>query len=106
VFLFDTDHLVILQDRVEPECTQLLARIDNHLPSDFYVSIITFHEQVAGWNAYLNRARTAKAVVLAYEMFQDILANFTALQVLPFDDFQKVPGLKVEDWTARPENIA
>ena len=86
MFLLDTDHLGILQDRVQPECQRLLDRIAQHLPTEFYVSIVSFHEQVVGWNAYLNRARTMTGVVSAYRMFQDILTDFAAMQVLPFDD--------------------
>jgi len=47
---------------------------------------VSFHEQVIGRNAYLNRARTITGAVSAYQMFQDILADFVAMQVLPFDD--------------------
>jgi tRNA(fMet)-specific endonuclease VapC len=72
VFLLDTDHLGILQDRVQPECPRLLDRIARFPATAFYVSIVSFHEQVVGWNAYLNRARTITGVVSAYQMFQDI----------------------------------
>lgn len=140
MFVLDTDHLGILQDRVQPECQRLLERIARHRWTEFYISIISFHEQVVGWNAYLNRARTMTGVVSAYQMFQEILRDFAAMQILAFDavagerfetlrhqqvrigtmdlriasiaiakgytvltrnlvDFQKVPGLAVEDWT-------
>jgi tRNA(fMet)-specific endonuclease VapC len=86
VFLLDTDHLGIIQDRVQPECQRLLDRIGQFPATAFYVSIVSFHEQVVGWNSYLNRARTITGVVSAYRMFQDILVDFVAMQVLPFDD--------------------
>lgn len=86
MFLLDTDHLGILQDRVQPEFPRLLERIAQYPATAFYVSIISFHEQVVGWNAYLNRARTMPGVVSAYQMFQDILADFASMQVLPFDE--------------------
>ncbi|MBM4094099.1 MAG: type II toxin-antitoxin system VapC family toxin [Planctomycetes bacterium] len=86
MFLLDTDHLGILQDRVQPECQRLLARITRFPATAFYVSIVSFHEQIMGWNAYLNRARAITGVVSAYQMFQDILSDFVAMQVLPFDD--------------------
>ncbi len=86
MFLLDTDHLGILQDRVQPESQRLLDRIAQYPPTEFYVSIVSFHEQVVGWNAYLNRARTMTGVVSAYRMFQDILADFASMQILPFDD--------------------
>jgi len=86
VFLLDTDHLGILQDRVQPDFPRLLDRIAEYPYTAFYVSIVSFHEQVVGWNAYLNRARTVSGVVAAYQMFQDILTDFASMQVLPFDD--------------------
>lgn len=143
MFILDTDHLGIIQRREKPALLRLYDRMTRYETWDFHVTIISFHEQVKGWNAYLNRAKTSAAVVFAFGMFQDVLVNFANSQVLPFDaeaakifeslrkqkirigtqdlriastaisnnmtllsrnmvDFQKVPGLKVEDWTAGP----
>ena len=139
MFVLDTDHLGILQRWTQPEANRLAARLVDHSQSDFYVSIVTFHEQVAGWNAYLARAKTLEGIVRAYRMFQGIVSAFASMQVLPFDDaaarvfeslrkqgvrigtmdlriaataiargytllsrnlvdFERVPGLRVEDW--------
>lgn len=141
MFLFDTDHIGILQRRSEPEFSRFSLRAGNYDPTDFFTSIISFHEQVTGWNAYLNRAKTQRDVVLSYLRFEKILRDFSQRQILPFDeaasevfeslkkqrvrigtldlriaaiaiakqltllsrnfqDFRKVPGLDVEDWTA------
>jgi tRNA(fMet)-specific endonuclease VapC len=140
VFLLDTDHIGIIQRQTIPEFGRLAERMQQHSLTDFHVAIVSFHEQVAGWNAYINRAKTPENVVLAYRMYQNILADFAIMRVLPFDaaasqtfgslrqqririgtmdlriasiaitqglkvlsrnlvDFQKVPGLAVEDWT-------
>ena len=85
MFLLDTDHLGIIQRQTQPEFGRLIARIGTHPPTDFFVSIISFHEQVTGWNAYLNRARTPEAVIRAYAMFQQILADFAHMAIVPFD---------------------
>jgi tRNA(fMet)-specific endonuclease VapC len=118
-----------------------MARMQACSDTDFFVSIVSFHEQVRGWNAYLARAKDAASVARAYQRFQQILADFSESQVLPFDvraaalfdemraqrvrigtmdlrigcialthdftlltrngrDFEKVPGLRVEDWTS------
>lgn len=70
--------------------------------TDFYVSIVSFHEQVQGWNTYLARARDIKGVVRAYERFQQILIDFSAAQVLPFDqhagnlfDQMRLQGIRI-----------
>jgi tRNA(fMet)-specific endonuclease VapC len=85
MFLLDTDHIGIIQRRTPPEFDRLWGRIVKHSPQDLYVSIVSFHEQVLGWNAYLSHARGAASVVRAYEMFERILADFAAAQVVPFD---------------------
>jgi len=85
MFLFDTDHFTILQQQAEPQSSRLAARMSQFTPSDFYVSIVTFHEQVLGWNAYLNRARDTAGVMRAYRMFERILTDFAAAQVVTFD---------------------
>ena len=141
MFIFDTDHLVIIQQATQPEFARVSERMADYEGADFFVSIVTFHEQVMGWSTYLSRARTRDSVVRAYDKFRKILVDFAALQVLPFDgaaaeafdslreqrvrvgtmdlriastalarnytvltrnlvDFRKVPGLRVEDWTA------
>lgn len=140
MFLLDTDHVVISQQLTAPGYANLVRRIRQHDPSDFFVSIISFHEQVMGWNAYLSQAKDPTGVVRGYTRLQRVLANFSQAQVLPFDDaaadvfedlrkqrvrvatmdlrissialsrdltvltrnlvdFDRVPGLKVEDWT-------
>jgi tRNA(fMet)-specific endonuclease VapC len=85
VYLLDTDHISIVQRQSEPAYSSLLSRIGDHQPTDFHVAIISFHEQITGWNAYLNRARTREAVVRAYDMFQQVLAEFATASVAAFD---------------------
>jgi len=41
MFLLDTDHLVIAQQQAEPEYGRLVARVRQHSPADFYVSIVS-----------------------------------------------------------------
>src|SRR4051812_35357146 len=85
MFLLDTDHLGIIQRQTEPEFSRLWPRISRENPRAFFVSIVTFHEQILGWSAYLNRARGTDGVVRAYRMFERILADFSVAQILSFD---------------------
>lgn len=105
------------------------------------MTIISFHEQILGWNAYIARAKDQQGIIRGYSRLEGILGDFSQAQVLPFDDvaadvfetlrqqririgtmdlriaafarsrnmtvltrnlvdFQRVPDLKVEDWTA------
>ena len=86
MYLFDTDHLGILQQGTAPECRNILQRMQGFKDEDFYVSIVSFHEQVLGWNAYLSQAKDSKGVIRAYARFQRILADFTEAQVVAFDE--------------------
>lgn len=140
MFLLDTDHVVISQQASAVEYDHLIRRIRQHDPSDVFVSIICFHEQVMGWNAYFSRTKDTAGVVRGYTRLEGVLSNFSQAQVLPFDDaaadvfddlrkqrgrvatvdlriasialsrtmtvltrnlvdFERVPGLQVEDWT-------
>ncbi len=141
MYLLDTDHLGILQRETQPEFGRLTARIAEFEPSDFFVSIVSFHEQVAGWYTYLHRAKDPTNVIKAYTMFETILKDFASMQVLGFGrdaaeafdewrdirvrvgtmdlriaaiaranlltvltrnrrDFERIPGVSVEDWTS------
>ena len=86
MYLLDTDHLSIIQRQSGPEYGLLMTRMASCEPNDFCASIISFHEQVVGWNAYLNRAKSSEAIVRAYAMFQRILADFSTMMIAPFDD--------------------
>lgn len=85
MYLFDTDHLGILQHRTSPECQHILGRMQGHADEDFYVSIVSFHEQVLGWDAYIAKAKNSAGMVRAYGRFQQILTDFSTAQVLAFD---------------------
>ncbi|NLY00939.1 MAG: type II toxin-antitoxin system VapC family toxin [Rhodopirellula sp.] len=139
-YVMDTDHLVILQRRTQPAFRNLLSRLRGKTSTDIFVSIISFHEEMQGWLALLNRARSAQQIVLAYRELEQLGRSFFEMNVLAFSeeaqrkfdelrqnrvrigtmdlriasialvegatvltantiDFQKVPGLAIEDWT-------
>ncbi len=141
MFLLDTDHVVIVQQQSAPEYDRLLRRVRRRDPDDLFVSVVSFHEQVMGWNANISRAKDSAGVVRGYSRLLGVLANFAEANVLPFDDaavaafddlrrrgvrigtmdlriaaialardmtvlsrnlvdFERVPGLQIEDWTA------
>jgi tRNA(fMet)-specific endonuclease VapC len=86
MYLLDTDRISILQQRSQPAWSQLSSRMRDCEPAAFCFSIVSFQEQVSGWNAYLSRARVARDVIRSYRMFEGILSDFSTNQVLPFDD--------------------
>ena len=52
MFVFDTDHLGILQRQTALQFGVLMGRISQYPESSFFVTIVSFHEQILGWNAY------------------------------------------------------
>ena len=88
--LLDTDHLSVLQWHEQPACDRLLARLDRLAPDDIATSVVSFHEQVQGWQAYLNRAKKPEQIVLAYAKLEMAFRSFLRMNVLSFNaDFRE-----------------
>jgi tRNA(fMet)-specific endonuclease VapC len=85
-YLLDTDHLSIIQRETGQDYENLSTRMAQHPLSDFAVSIVTFHEQVLGSHAYINRARNTNDVVKGYEIMERILRDFKILPLVLFDE--------------------
>ncbi len=102
-YLFDTDHISILQRRSAPEHTALISRIALHATERFSFSVVSFHEQVLGAHTFLSRARTPHDVVRGYRLLDEIIRSFAAAPILPFD----VAASDVfDDLTARRVRVA
>jgi tRNA(fMet)-specific endonuclease VapC len=63
-----------------------MARVIQHGATDFFVTIVSFHEEFLGWNAYIGNAKKIEGVVKGYDKLLQILNDFDAAQVIPFDD--------------------
>ncbi|MBI1831153.1 MAG: type II toxin-antitoxin system VapC family toxin [Planctomycetes bacterium] len=86
MFIFDTDHLGIIQWQSEPEYSRLMLRVAQHAATDYFVTIVSFHEEILGWNAYIAKAKKIDGVIKGYGRLLQILTDFSAAQVLAFDD--------------------
>ena len=82
--LLDTDHLSVLQWEEQPACNRLLARLDELPPDDIATSIVSFQEQVQGWQAIVKRARKPAQIVHAYTRLEQIWRWFLKMNVLSF----------------------
>lgn len=82
--VLDTDHLSVLQWQEQPACGRLLAGLDDLPRDDIATTIVSFHEQVQGWLAYLSRARKPDQVVLAYAKLEGVWRSFLKMNVLSF----------------------
>lgn len=140
MFVIDTDHLIIAQERREPFCSRFRERLAEVDPSAVFLTVISSHEQMLGANAYISRAKKREEVIRGYRMIDAAMAAYRRFRILPFDepcaieferlrkekvrigamdlriasialshgftvltrnrvDFEKVPGLRVADWT-------
>lgn len=84
-YLLDTDHLSILQRQTGKDYSNLSTRMAHYPLSDFAVSIVTFHEQMLGCHAYINRDRTLNDIVKGYEMMARLVSDFKVLPLISFD---------------------
>ncbi|MEQ8786519.1 MAG: type II toxin-antitoxin system VapC family toxin [Pirellulaceae bacterium] len=85
MFILDSDHISIIQLHTAPHFALVLQRMAQHSQTDFFVTIVSFHEQILGWNSYIARATDSSGIVRGYTKLEGILADFSASQVLPFD---------------------
>ena len=84
-YLLDTDHLSILQHQTGRDFSNLSTRMAQYPLSDFAVSTVTFHEQMLGCHAYINRARNPDDVVKGYTMMARLVSDFKVLPLVSFD---------------------
>lgn len=78
MYILDTDHIGVLQRKSDPLYGVLSQRISQHSQSDFYVTIVSFHEQILGWNAHIARADDQTGVVRGYSRLERILTDFSS----------------------------
>jgi len=82
--LLDTDHLSVLEWEEQPACDLLRDRLHRFPPDDIATSIVSFHEQVQGWLAYLGRARRSEQVITAYAKLETMWRWFLKMNVLSY----------------------
>ena len=85
-FLFDSDHLSILQRRQGPDYAVLSVRLSEHDWGDLAMSVPGFHEQVLGAHTFITRAKTPTEVIRGYQLLGQLLEAYSFAVVLPFDE--------------------
>ena len=86
MYLLDTDHLIILQREQDPEFSRLRGAMNRHAPHDFFLSLVSFHEQILGAHTYLTQAKSRDQVVRGYQMLEMSFTDFHYFRVLPYDE--------------------
>ncbi|HQU46277.1 MAG TPA: type II toxin-antitoxin system VapC family toxin [Pirellulales bacterium] len=49
-------------------------------------TIVSFHEQVQGWNAYISRGKKAADLVKGYTRLEKIFGDFSQARIASFDE--------------------
>jgi tRNA(fMet)-specific endonuclease VapC len=97
--LLDTDHLRLLQHDNRPERAAVVLRVHLVGEANVAASVVSFHEQMRGAHALINKARTRDRVVKGYALLSRIIADYGKFDIPPFDApaavFDVLDGLKL-----------
>jgi tRNA(fMet)-specific endonuclease VapC len=62
----------------------LARRLSQCQPIEVFTTIVSFHEQVLGWTAFLAKGKGQPQIVRGYERLELLLTAYGQAQVLPF----------------------
>ncbi|MEH2157609.1 type II toxin-antitoxin system VapC family toxin [Nostoc sp.] len=85
MYVFDTDHLSVLERR-GAGAQGLLLRLTNVNPNEVVATIISYEEQMRGWLSYIKKAQSVEPEVAAYKQLNRQLTNYCAMPILEFDE--------------------
>jgi tRNA(fMet)-specific endonuclease VapC len=81
LYVLDTDHLSLIQRSDAKVSVRFLATPR----SDVAASVVSFEEQMRGWLAHINQARTPDQICLAYDLLCTTQHFYCTLRLLEFD---------------------
>lgn len=84
-YLFDTDHLSILQRKAGSEYGRLSAWMATLQPDDFACCVVSMHEQMLGAHNFISQAKDAAELVRGYELLERLPGDYLAFLFLPFE---------------------
>jgi tRNA(fMet)-specific endonuclease VapC len=83
MYIFDTDHLSILQ-RQGTSAQPLIHRLQLNV-SPIATTVISYEEQTRGWMKYFAQAKNLDQQVIAYQRLQQHAINYCSITLLAFD---------------------
>jgi tRNA(fMet)-specific endonuclease VapC len=96
-YLFDTDHLSVLQKSTGQDYQNLSKRMERIPIVDFAISIVTVHEQLLGSHTYLNRARDETQLLRGYEMMTRLVGNLKVIPMWRYEENEKMVNICKSD---------
>jgi tRNA(fMet)-specific endonuclease VapC len=92
-YLLDTDHLTLLQKQDGQEWAAIVGHVNRVGQENVAASVVSFHEQVFGCHAKINKLRRPADMVRWYRVMAELLDMYGAMPLVPFDDAAAtVPG--------------
>lgn len=88
MYLFDTDHLTILERR-GPNANVLQTRLATLKPEELAVTIISYEsyeERTRGWLQLIAQVKTPADELLAYRCLEKHIQTFSRLPVVGYDE--------------------
>ena len=84
MYIFDTDHLSLIQRNGE-EGKRILAKLAAIKDVEIAVTVITYEEQIRGRLSFLSKAKTLDRQILAYQGLQQSAKDYCSIPILPFN---------------------
>ena len=83
MYILDTNPISIIERR-GPSSEKLLARLAMAAPSDVYVTVVSYEEQIRGWTAAIAATKNTSAQVVQYARLLGQLEAYCNRAILPF----------------------
>lgn len=83
MYIFDTDHLSLIQ-RNGQEGKRILGKLAQIEDPEVAVTVITYEEQIRGRLVFLAKAKTLDEQIFAYQGLQQLAINYQAISIIPF----------------------
>jgi tRNA(fMet)-specific endonuclease VapC len=84
LYILDTNPISILERR-GPESEPIITYLEEIPPSEIYVTVISYEEQIRGWMSVIAATKDTNAQVKYYNRLLKQLENYGNLSILPFD---------------------
>ncbi len=84
MYLFDTDHLSLIQ-RNGADGKRILARLATNPEAEIAVTIITYEEQARGRFNVLSKAKTIDQQIFAYDRLRQLVIDYQSITIVDFD---------------------
>src|SRR5438552_1614955 len=81
--ILDTNVISALERR-GPDANRLIDHLSEIPPTDVYVTVISYEEQVRGWMSSIAASKNTSAQVKQYERLLTQLENYCNLSTLPY----------------------